>query len=82
MKDFFELREARVKSDDAFLQLKKAGAKNIRTTSDAIIWNVPGKPEQKLRHRDMPDGHRYVAGNELKKALKLTGRIRPADFKR
>ena len=81
MKDFFELREAfqlreaRVKSDDAFEQLKKAGAKNIRTTSSHIVWNAKGKPEQKLAHRDMPDGHRYVAGNELQKALKLTRRI-------
>ena len=72
MKDFFELREARIKSDDAFDQLKKAGAKNVRTTSGEILFNVPGKSgEQKLKHKDMPDGHRYVAGNDLKKALKM-----------
>ena len=72
MKDFFELREARVKSDDAFDQLKKAGATDVKTSSSHIHFKVPGKSgEQKLAHRDMPDGHRYVAGNDLKKVLKM-----------
>lgn len=63
------MAEGKVDSDDAFDQLKKAGALNVRTVSDGIVYNVKGKGERKLTHKDHIGGKRFVQGAALSKAL-------------
>lgn len=70
--------EESYKSDDAFNLLKKKGAKNVRTTSGAIVYSHNGK-EYSLRHADTSSGHRTVREDELKRhlqRLEATGNLR------
>jgi hypothetical protein len=64
------IRQATTKSDDAFEQIKAAGGKNVRTTSNGIHYTTPSGEDKTLEHRDRGDGHRYVKPSELKEHLK------------
>ena len=61
--------EETVPSDDAFAKIKKAGAQNVRTTSDAIVFSHKGAKHE-VAHHNSPDGHRYVKLKDLNAKLK------------
>lgn len=70
-----------IHSDEAFDNLKKAGAKNVRTTSGEILFHV-GKDQHKLPHHDNPDGHRHVRRAEYDKAMAVVKRGKVQESRR
>jgi hypothetical protein len=58
-----------VPSDDAFDKIKKAGAQNVKTTSDAIVFSHKGAKHE-VPHHNSPDGHRHVKLKDLNAKLK------------